>query len=235
MFYEIRPGLFVNFEGIDGSGGDTQLTVLHQKIKKWDKYEHILDTHEPTRSHTKIKKKLESDQDPYSDAIEMAESYVEDRTEHTYTIIKPCIQSGIIVLCSRYKMSTCAYQQAQGIPLAKLLEMHERRGILKPDITFLLNVNGDAAEERREKRGAPREKFEFREFMDKAAQRYLELYELSLKNPNLFGRVVLIDGNPDPETVGNSIEKVFLPMYREWKGLDFPWFRLTTYGTKSGQ
>jgi dTMP kinase len=213
-----KRGMFVVFEAIDGGGQDTQLDILYRKIKSWDKYEHILATHEPTKSNVELTKRLERDKDPYSNAEEMAELYVEDRTEHTWGIIRPSLLAGINVLCSRYAMSTCAFQQTQGIPLEKLLDMHKHRGILIPDLIFFLDVEGEVAEERRKKRGVPREKFEVREFMDKANANYNHLYELSKKNPDLFGRVIKIDGNPKPEIVAESIEKVFSPFYEQWAG-----------------
>jgi len=223
MLEERTQGLFVVFEGIDGSGEDTQLDILYKTIKSWDKYQNILATHEPTKSREEIKKKLEKETDPYSNAEEMTELYIEDRREHTYELLMPNIRAGVIVLCSRYKMSTCAYQQAQGIPLDKLLKMQSDRGIIKPDLTFFLDVSGDVAEERRRGRNAPREKFELREFMDKASANYQGLYELSRKNPKLFGRVIKIDGNPKIEVVAKSIEGFFSQFYREWKGIDYYW------------
>jgi dTMP kinase len=213
-----KRGIFIVFEAIDGGGQDTQLDILYKKIRDWDKYEHVLATHEPTKSNNALTKRLEGDKDPYSNAEEMAELYIEDRTEHTWKIIRPSLLVGVNVLCSRYAMSTCAFQHTQGIPLERLLAMHKHRGILIPDLTFFLNVDGDVAEKRREKRGVPREKFEVRKFMDEANANYNKLYESSKKNPNLFGEVVKIDGNPKPEIVADSIEKVFFPFYEEWTG-----------------
>jgi dTMP kinase len=215
-----ETGLFVVFEGIDGSGEDTQLDILYKKIKKWDKYQDVSATHEPWRNK-EIKRKLETDKDAYSDAEEMTELYIGDRTDHTYIRILPNLAHEGIVLCSRYKMSTCAFQQAQGIPLDRLLKMHGHRGIIRPDITFFLDVEREVAAKRIKSR-EKQEKFERdSEFIDRVIANYRSLYELSKTDIDLFGRVIKIDGNPDIDTVAGSIEKVFLPFYREWKGLDF--------------
>lgn len=217
-----EKGLFVVFEGIDGSGEDTQLELLYRLIKKLDKYQAVLTTHEPWKNE-EIKKKLQEDEDAYSDAEEMAQLYIGDRTEHTYVLIKPNLNAGTIVLSSRYKMSTCAFQQAQGMSLDHLLKLHDRQhnGIIKPDLTFFLDVKSEVAAERRKNRGGSPEKFEQIEFLDKASENYRNLYELSRKNPSLFGRVIKIDGNPEIEVVAKSIEKNFSQFYREWKGIDF--------------
>ena len=50
------PGIFIVFEGIDGSGKSTQITILAKTIQALDKYTNILLTREPTNnpkiSHT---------------------------------------------------------------------------------------------------------------------------------------------------------------------------------------
>jgi len=99
----------------------------------------VLRTHEPWKS-SEIKRKLETEKDAYSGAEEIAELHVEDRARHTQKLIRPNLRAGAVVLCSRYTLSTCAYQWAQGLSLSKLLEMHEHRGILIPDVTFFLDV-----------------------------------------------------------------------------------------------
>jgi dTMP kinase len=215
----MKKGLFIVFEGIDGSGEDTQVEKLYSAIKSLDKYQDILATHEPWK-HGEIKRKLREDKDAYSDAEEMAELYIGDRTDHSYVLLRPNLDAGAIVLCSRYKMSTCAFQQTQGIPLDKLLKMHEHRGILNPDLTFFLDVPGNIAESRREKRGTPKEKFEQREFMDKVTANYWALYEMSLKNPELFGEVVKIDGNGLINEVAKDIYQEFLKVYNQWSQSD---------------
>jgi dTMP kinase len=203
-------GRFIVFEGIDGSGEDTQLDLLYKTIKSWNKYQHVLATHEPTGNATEIKRKLKYDNDAYSSGEEMALLFVEDRTQHSYEIIKPCLEKGIDVLCSRYKMSTCAFQQTQGVPLDKLLEIHKHRGILIPDLTFFLDVDGKTAEQRIFKRGEEIEKFEKIDFLDRVNLNYRNLYELSKSDKSLFGYVIKIDGNRSIKEVAENISNDFL-------------------------
>lgn len=220
---DILYGLFVVTEGIDGSGTSTQVHELIKKIEDLDKYQDVLRTHEPWRNK-EIKRKLQEDKDAYSEPEEMAQLYTGDRTEHSYDLIKPNLNAGAIVICSRYKMSTCAFQQAQGVPLDKLLTMHEHRGILKPDITFFLDIDKEVAEERKRKRGIASEKFEKdRGFIDKVIINYKELEKIAEKDKNLFGRVIRIDANKSIEDVSEQIYEVFLPIYEEWKGITFRW------------
>ena len=207
---ESQRGLFIVFEGIDGSGGDTQLKMLLDRIKKGNKYQDVLATHEPWKNG-RIKEMLEKDRDAYSNAEEISLLYVGDRTEHSYEIIKPNLNAGVFVLSSRYKMSTCAFQQAQGVPLEALLKMHENRGILTPDITFYLDVSREVAAGRMKKRGDPPEKFERDPgFIDRVIENYRNLYQMSLRDQSLFGRVAGTDGNRAMEEVSEAVYRAFL-------------------------
>lgn len=224
--YSDGRGLFIVFEGIDGSGADTQLKRLYDTIKHQDKYQDILATHEPWKNE-RIKEMLAGDKDAYSNAEEISQLYVGDRTDHSYSLIIPNLNAGVFVLSSRYKMSTCAFQQAQGVPLEVLLRMHENRGILTPDLTFYLDVPKEVAAERIMKRGDSIEKFERDpEFVDKVIGNYRSLVEMSYNEPGLFGEVIQINGTPSEDEVAEKIYKTFIPFYREWKGLDVHWGNL---------
>ena len=209
----MKRGLFVVFEGIDGSGTSTHVHELTRKIENLDKYRDVLRTHEPWRSG-EIKRKLQNDRDAYSEPDEITQLFIGDRIEHSYTLIKPNLDARVIVLCSRYKMSTCAFQQAQGMLLNKLLYMHENRGILTPDLTFFLDVPREVAEERLKERKSC-EKFESdNDFINKVIENYKELVELSQTNLYPFGKVIRIDGNRSTEAVTSEIYEKFLGLYK---------------------
>lgn len=215
-----EEGIFIDFEGIDGSGTSTQVHGLTKKIELLDKYQDVLRTHEPWKSED-IKRKLKEDKDAYCDPEETAQLFVEDRVNHSYILINPNLKAGAIVISSRYKMSTCAFQWTQGVPLERLLKMHQHRGILIPDLTFFLDVKREVAAGRIKERKKS-EKFERdADFIDKVIENYRKLIHISKKYPDLFGRVIRIDGNQSIERVEEEVYSVFLPFYREWRGLDF--------------
>jgi dTMP kinase len=216
-------GLFIVFEGIDGSGTSTQVHQLSKRVEELDKYQDIIRTHEPWKS-AEIKRKLGEDKDAYSGAEEMSQLYVEDRINHFYKLINPNCEAEVMVISSRYKASTCAFQQAQGVSLRNLLEMHEHRGLQNPDITFLLDVSRKVAAERMKDRTRS-EKFERdAEFIEKVIKNYRDIVKLSEENPKLFGKVIRIDAEKSLEEVSEEVYQTFLPIYRERKGLDVNYF-----------
>lgn len=211
-----NKGLFITFEGIDGSGKGTQLMLLAEHIKKLDKYQDIVITHEPWKSK-KIKDRLEKVRDAFSSGLEIANLFIEDRVKHTKELIIPNIRKGIFVLSDRYALSTIAYQSAQGISSEVLLNMHHGKGILIPDITFFIDLTSKIAEQRLRKRGNPIDKFEEEKFRKILIEQYRKLIKDAQKNEQCFGKVVIIDGTKNISKVAESIKKEFGKVYEKWR------------------
>ena len=144
-----RRGLFVVFEGIDGSGKSTQIGRLSDYVRAQDKYQDVLLTREPTWRATELKDKLKGDSDAFSDARLMARLFVEDRKIHAYSQILPVLKERCFVICDRYTMSTLAYQSAQGEDMRALIQLHRDAKITAPDLTFYVNVSNATAAKRR--------------------------------------------------------------------------------------
>jgi len=211
--HKMKKGRFFVFEGIDGSGEDTQLDILYKKIKEEDKYQDVITTHEPWKNK-EIKRRLEEDtaSSIYYDGLDMAELYVGDRIPHTKKVIRPGIEIGAFVLSSRYKMSTCAFQWAQGVQLDKLLNMHENVGLIIPEITFFLDVPREIAQERIKQNRERLEKYEKDpRFIDKLIQCYYSLIALSEADSRIFGKVVKINGDRSREEISEEIFNYVLP------------------------
>ena len=209
-----KRGLFVIFEGIDGSGKNTQLIKLIEYIEKLDKYQDIIKTREPWKSG-EIKNRLAQDKDAYSDSYGMARLYIEDRIAHSREI-KARLDEGYFVLCERYKMSTCAYQWMQGASLYKLFKLHECQDILIPDLTFFIDVSAEIAQKRRIARGVEKEKFEDWKFQKDLVSHYNSLIDRS-DCENLFGEVISINGRGPIDEVSERVKKAFDQFYLNWK------------------
>jgi len=208
-----KEGLLIVFEGIDGSGKNYQIHELEKRIESLNKYQDVLRTQEPWRSK-EIKRRLERDKTVYSNPEQMAEILIENRAKHTQKLLRPNVDAGVVVLLSRYKMSTCAYQWTQGMHLSELLDMHDHRGILTPDLTFLLDITQKTAEERITSAMRKKEKFEKDpKFVDRLISAYNSLAFMSEVDERIFGKVVRINGNRPMEAVSDEIYSEFLKVY----------------------
>jgi len=144
----MKKGKFIVFEGIDGCGKSTQAWMLGKYLFELNKYNHVIMTREPWKNQD-IRKILKEDEDPYSEAEKLARLFIDDRKQHVEKLIKSNTRKKIHVISDRYSLSTLAYQQAQGVPLNKLLKMH--KGLLIPDIIFLIDISVKVALQRMKK------------------------------------------------------------------------------------
>lgn len=122
-----KIGKFITIDGVDGCGKGTQLELLTNYLFKNNKKNSVFLTREPF-SAEKIRQLLKKNTaDPKDNAETLMNLFIEDRCVHA-KIIENLLKHNVYVVCDRYKYSTLAYQQAQGIFLQKLLKIHE--GIL---------------------------------------------------------------------------------------------------------
>lgn len=150
------PGLFIVFEGGDGSGKSTQVKLLAEALK--NTHPDIVVTREP--GGTDIGEKLRSlvlehghgEVDAHTEALIFAAS----RAALAHQLIQPTLERGGIVLCDRYIDSSAAYQGAGrqlGIENVVNLSLWATEN-LTPDLTILLDVPLDAGRARTDARGA---------------------------------------------------------------------------------
>lgn len=162
---------FITFEGIDGSGKDTQLNKLVAQIREddnypfGDKYSRIWITREPTKltpEGVEICRRIREGDVSKEVATRL---YVGDRIKHSRIIEKQLEHSHVI--SSRYDISTLSYQMTQGMNFEELYEMHkfgDVDGALIPDITLIFTLPEEEAYSRVSGRDGVRECFEKRDF-----------------------------------------------------------------------
>lgn len=212
-----KKGLFLVFEGIDGSGTTTQTNLLHNHLKELSKHNDVLTTCEPWKSD-EIKTRLEEDKDSYSGGKEIARLYVDDRKRHQEELIIPNLEKGVIVISTRHMLSTFAYQHTQGVSKEYLATLHKDAGIIKPDLTFFLDVDFETARKRIQERGESLEKFEKNpDFIKKLIKNYRNLVEFGIQNPKYFGKILDFSGSPPAEIVSTVINLDFAAVYHVWK------------------
>ena len=208
-------GLFVAFEGIDGSGKGTQIGEVEKAIRGWNKYQPLVLDREPTWKAEELRSRLTTETDPMTNSARMAGLFIGDRGEH-YLEIKSDVERSRVVLCDRFTLSTLAYQSTQGQTMLDLVSGHFAANVGTPDITFYLALSAEEAARRMSVRGDKREKFENIDFARKLALQHEFLYRESRQDGligKLLGRIVKIDAAQEPKFVTADILRYLEPVY----------------------
>ncbi len=210
--------LFITFEGIDGSGKDTQLYRLAEMIREdndlfGDKYSNIWITREPTKMTEPGREISRLLKTRHVGLEEATRYFIEDRLAHTQIIRQELENSH--VLCSRYDLSTLTYQYAQGMPLERLYDMHkydEEDGTLIPDVTLFFDLTAEEAAKRMSKRRSEKEYFETLDFQKDVRKKSYEVMDyLSDRDGR---KIVVVDANQPIDDVADE-------MYHKLKDMRF--------------
>ena len=155
MIRQQSQGKLIAFEGIDGSGKETQAKLLIKKLKKAGAKTALFSFPDyETRTGKEIKKKIHNlivvNQDPQK--TELYKLYEQNRAEKKKAI-EENLKKNYIVVCDRYEPSNEAYQSAL------LLEKEQEKFILqirnysfnvcknpKPDIIIFIDLKPKLAE-----------------------------------------------------------------------------------------
>ena len=204
-------GLFITFEGVEGSGKSTQIQRLADRIKSEDSNVDILLTREPggTDSAESIRQLLVTGRADKWRAATEAMLMSASRHEHVEHVLRPAIGSGTIVICDRFYDSTRVYQGiVGGVPEADIEALNTLAcGSLVPDLTILLDMDVDEGLRRADERQTAETRFESKgiDFHRKVREGFLEL-------ATRFGdRFVVIDAGRDIDHVTSEIEAAVLP------------------------
>lgn len=140
-------GLFVSFEGIDGSGKSLMLKLAAQELRR--RGHDVLCTREPGGSEQGRKLRRIILDSPYGTVDGRSEVllYAADRALHVAQVIRPALEAGRVVLCDRYVDSSYAYQGGgRSISLEDIRRLNDfATGGLLPELTFLLDLPASVA------------------------------------------------------------------------------------------
>jgi dTMP kinase len=167
----VRRGVFIVFEGIDGSGKSTHIKALTAELK--GKGYSVLQTFEPSKNRIgnfirRYAEKNDFRLTPETEAL----LFAADRFQHVNTIIEPALKRGRVVISDRYIYSSLAYQGAGGLDIDWIREMN--RFAPKPDIAILLDILPEFSLKRVNRRKTV---FEVSDFLRKVRDIYLKLVE----------------------------------------------------------
>lgn len=140
----MHRGTFITFEGGEGSGKSVQLRLLAEHLRASGAQ--VATTREPggTEIGKEIRRLLvEGSKDKFDEITEILLFYADRRIDLTRVIL-PALQEGKFVLSDRFNDSTIAYQFYGSGKFADtgIMDMLYQTvaGSLKPDITFLLDI-----------------------------------------------------------------------------------------------
>ena len=149
-------GLFISFEGLDGSGKTTQMRRLAKRLRARGHV--VLETVEPggTEIGAKIRQVLlDAANQELSPTAELL-LYFASRAQNVDERILPALRRGEIVLADRFTDSTLVYQgcgRGLGAETVLALDRIACRG-LKPDLTLLVDIDVETSLARARARNA---------------------------------------------------------------------------------
>lgn len=151
-----RRGLFVAFEGADGSGKSTQARAVAERLRASGR--EVLLTREPGGSDLgeAVRGLLLDPAHAPVDARTEALLFAAARAAHVARTVRPALAGGAVVLTDRYVDSSIAYQGAvRGLGRERIAALNAwATEDLRPDLTVLLDVDAATADGRRAARHA---------------------------------------------------------------------------------
>jgi dTMP kinase len=154
-------GLFITFEGIDGSGKSTQARLLseHMRAKGHD----VVLTREPGGSPGAEEIRalvLQGDPDRWSAETEIL-LFTAARRDHLERTIEPALAAGKVVICDRFADSTRMYQGLSRGDLRDIVDqLHNLMIKREPDLTHLIDMDPKIGLSRALSRQTADERFE---------------------------------------------------------------------------
>ena len=203
-----QVGAFIAFEGIDGSGKSTQISLLCEKMRKNNIS--YYSTKEPTDSpigsviHQIMTGRITTDNKVIAPLV------VADRLDHLLNKvdgIKEKVNHGTVVVTDRYYFSSYAYH---GVDMDMDWVIGANSicaNILKPTCTVFLDIKPEEAVARIVKSRSKQELFETKERLSLVRKKYFESFE-RLKESE---KVIIIDANKSQGVLSSEIWNLLTP------------------------
>jgi len=212
-----KQGLFVTFEGGEGTGKSTQIRLLADRLRRLGV--DVLTTREPGGSpggeavrHVLLSGAAEE----YGTRVE-AVLFAAARNDHVEEVIRPALVSGAVVLCDRFLDSSRVYQGITGNLEPAFIQNLERVAIngVMPDCTIILDLPAAEGLKRARARAAADgpaaaapDRFEKEELdtHEKRREAFLDIAD----NEPLRCRVV--DASGTPEAIAEKVFSIVEPL-----------------------
>ena len=206
-------GIFITFEGMDGSGKTTQMHRLAARLRSMGRT--VLETAEPGGPPVaqKIRRILLDSANQELGAVTEILLYFASRAQNVDQWINPALERGEIVLSDRFTDSSLVYQgcgRGLGADTVAALERIACRG-LKPDLTLLVDVDAEASLARARARNEAEPHCETRmddQSLDFHRKVYHAYHALAEAEPE---RVKLVEGRADIDTIERQVWSIVEP------------------------
>lgn len=204
-------GIFITLEGGEGAGKTTQIPIIKEYFTKCG-FE-VITLREPggTPCAEQIRSILKTarEDDPLCDESELLLMYAA-RAQLTKKVIIPALQSGKVVICDRYDLSTRAYQgYGRGIDAKIISSVRQVAiGCFEPDLTLLLDLSVKEGMSRALKRSA-RDRIELAgdAFFERVRNGFLACAK---EDPE---HIKIVDASMSPQEVSAQIVKILDERY----------------------
>jgi len=188
-------GLFISFEGVEGSGKSTLMESLARRLE--DRGHRVVRTREPggTVAGERIRKLVLDTRHDGLNAHSELFLMLAARAQVVSEIIRPALLEGRWVLCDRYGDASTAYQGAgRGLGIERVEELNRMATDgLQPEFTFLVDLDPEEGRRRMGDRARDRMEQEAPDFHMRVREGYLVL---ARRHPHRF---VTLDGSLGPE------------------------------------
>ena len=168
-------GLFVVFEGIEGSGKTTQTKALKRRLLNAGYPATLVQEPGGTPTGDLVRRwvKGENDVSPLAEAFLFSAA----RASLVESVILPALDGGDVVICDRYMYSTLAYQgYGRGLDLPMLNHINVvATGGLSPELVVLLDVSPETGFGRKRASNLDRFEREDESFHRRIRQGFLDL------------------------------------------------------------
>lgn len=196
-------GIFVTFEGPDGSGKTTQVNLLKEYFNSLG-YE-VLITREPggTNISEKIRKLILDPENKEMGAVCEALLYAASRAQHMHEVIIPALNLGKMVICDRFVDSSIVYQgyaRGLGDEMVGNINEYAIQG-RTPDRTFLITIPPEVGIKRKNSDGA----------LDRLEQEDIQFHKKVYEGYNRlkgkYDRIMHIDGTQNINKIQDIIRE----------------------------
>ena len=206
-------GKFITLEGSEGVGKTTNIDVVCRLLEA--NRVPFIKTREPggTPLAEALREAMLAVREEEVSAMTELLIVFAARTQHLDRVIRPALAAGRWVVCDRFTDASYAYQgYGRGLDLERItaLEGWVQNG-LQPDLTLLLDLAPEVAEQRMQERTKDRMESEKVEFYQRVRSGYL-------RRAAQDARFRVIEAKNTIDTVANEIDAHVSALIRDWKG-----------------